>query len=67
MVDVKKRIEEVRKFQVLYDQSSEKYSNFEYKEKVWKIIATNLEVEGKSKNFMCLKVFFIFDVNFNNI
>ena len=48
MVDVEKLIEEVRKFPVLYDQSSEKYRNFHYKE-VWKIIATNLEVESKSK------------------
>ena len=48
MVDVEKLIEEIRKFPVLYDQSSEKYRNFDYKE-VWKIIATNLEVESKSK------------------
>jgi hypothetical protein len=34
MVDVEKVIEEVGNFPVLYDQSSEKYRNFEYKEKV---------------------------------
>jgi hypothetical protein len=49
MVDVEKLIEEIRKFPVLYDQSSEKYRNVEYKEKVWKIIATDMEGEGKSK------------------
>jgi hypothetical protein len=66
MIDVEKLIEEVRKFPLLYDQSSEKYRNFEYKEKVWKIIATNLEVEGKSK-ILCARKFFIFDVDFNKI
>lgn len=49
MVDVEKLIE-VRGFPVLYDQTSEMYRNAEYKQKIWKIIATNLGVECKSKN-----------------
>ncbi|KAG8234995.1 hypothetical protein J437_LFUL013875 [Ladona fulva] len=46
----KKVIEEVRKFPVLYDKSSEKYRNFEYKDKIWKIITSNLELEGNIYN-----------------
>ncbi|KAG8307408.1 hypothetical protein J6590_023181 [Homalodisca vitripennis] len=34
-------IEEVRKFPVYYDQSSEKYRNTEYNENVWKKITEN--------------------------
>ncbi|XP_046659177.1 uncharacterized protein LOC124353375 [Homalodisca vitripennis] len=42
----KKLIEEIRKFPVVYDQSNDKYRNTEYKEKVWKKIADNLELGG---------------------
>jgi hypothetical protein len=66
MVHVEKLTGGVRKFPVLYDQSSEKYRNVEYKKKVWKIIATNLEVEGKSK-ILCASKFFMLDVDFNKI
>jgi len=47
MVDVEKLIEEVRKFPVLYDQTSEKYRNSEYKDRVWTNISTTLGVKGK--------------------
>ncbi|KAG8241002.1 hypothetical protein J6590_096776 [Homalodisca vitripennis] len=43
-MDVEKLIEEIRKFPVVYDQSNDKYRNTEYKEKVWKKIADNLEL-----------------------
>ncbi|CAI6367365.1 unnamed protein product [Macrosiphum euphorbiae] len=46
MVDVEKLIEEVRKFPVLYDQTSEKYRNSEYKDRVWTNISTTLGVKG---------------------
>ena len=49
MVDVEKLIEEVRKFPVLYDQTSEKYRNSEHKENIWENISTTLEAKGKSK------------------
>ncbi|KAG8302469.1 hypothetical protein J6590_031541 [Homalodisca vitripennis] len=49
-MDVEKLIEEIRKFPVVYDQSNDKYRNTEYKEKVWKKIADNLELgEGNYK------------------
>jgi hypothetical protein len=48
MVNVEMLIEEVRKFPVLYDQSSEKYRNSEYKDRVWNNISTTLAVKGKS-------------------
>uniref|UniRef100_A0A1B6BXR2 MADF domain-containing protein n=1 Tax=Clastoptera arizonana TaxID=38151 RepID=A0A1B6BXR2_9HEMI len=41
-----KLIEEVRKFPVLFDQNEEQYRNVEYKEKIWKIISTNLQAKG---------------------
>jgi len=47
MVDVEKLIEEVREFPVLYDQTSEKYRNSEYKDRVWTNVSTTLGVKGK--------------------
>ncbi|KAL4090193.1 hypothetical protein QTP88_025092 [Uroleucon formosanum] len=48
MVDVEMLIEEIRKFPVLYDQTSEKYRNSEYKDRVWNNISTTLAVKDKS-------------------
>ncbi|XP_049940789.1 transcription factor Adf-1-like [Schistocerca serialis cubense] len=45
-MDVERLIEEVRKFPVLYDQGSENYRNIEYKDRVWKTIATDLQAKG---------------------
>ncbi|XP_050314955.1 transcription factor Adf-1-like [Anthonomus grandis grandis] len=45
-MDIERLIEEVRKFPVLYDQKHGKYRNTEYKERVWKQIATDLQVKG---------------------
>lgn len=39
-------IEKVQKYPVLYDQSSEQYRNSDHKEKIWKIIAIKLNLEG---------------------
>ncbi|XP_047104417.1 transcription factor Adf-1-like [Schistocerca piceifrons] len=44
-MDVERLIEEVRKFPVLYDQGSENYRNIEYKDRVWKTIATDLQAK----------------------
>ncbi|XP_016656058.1 uncharacterized protein LOC107882342 [Acyrthosiphon pisum] len=46
MVDVEMLIEEIRKFPVLYDQTSEKYRNSECKDRVWNNISTILAVKG---------------------
>ncbi|XP_022160664.1 uncharacterized protein LOC111026827 [Myzus persicae] len=46
MVDVEMLIEEIRKFPVLYDQTSEKYRNSEYKDRIWNNISTTLAVKG---------------------
>ncbi|CAG9767122.1 unnamed protein product [Ceutorhynchus assimilis] len=43
---MEKLIEEVKKYPVLYDQRNEKYRNAEYKERVWTLIATHLEIKG---------------------
>ncbi|KAG8261898.1 hypothetical protein J6590_064122 [Homalodisca vitripennis] len=51
-MDVEKLIEEIRKFPVVYDQSNDKYRNTEYKEKVWKKIADNLEL-GEASTGSC--------------
>lgn len=48
-MDVERLIEEIRKFPVLYDQTNEKYRNTEYKDRVWKKIATDMQVKGKIK------------------
>ncbi|XP_031347548.1 transcription factor Adf-1-like [Photinus pyralis] len=45
-MDVEKLIEEVRRYPVLYDLSNNKYKNNEYRERVWKKIAEDLQVEG---------------------
>ncbi|XP_046988476.1 uncharacterized protein LOC124594165 [Schistocerca americana] len=45
-MDVERLMEEVRKFPVLYDQGSENYRNIEYKDRVWKTIATDLQAKG---------------------
>ncbi|KAG5899276.1 hypothetical protein JTB14_012278 [Gonioctena quinquepunctata] len=45
-MDMERLIEEVRKFPVLYDQTNEKYRNTDYKNKVWKTIATQLKTKG---------------------
>jgi hypothetical protein len=66
MVDAENLIEEVRKFPVLYDQSSEKYRNVEYKEKVWNINCDKLG-SRRCPKFYVLEIFFIFDVDFNKI
>ncbi|XP_049786142.1 uncharacterized protein LOC126188584 [Schistocerca cancellata] len=47
-MDVERLIEEVRKFPVLYDQGSENYRNIEYKDRVWKTIATDLQAKGQA-------------------
>ncbi|XP_049772331.1 uncharacterized protein LOC126157431 [Schistocerca cancellata] len=47
-MDVERLIEEVRKFPVLYDQRSEYYRNIEYKDRVWKTIATDLQAKGQA-------------------
>jgi len=48
-MDVERLIEEVRKFHVLYDQTNEKYRNTDYKDRVWKKIAIDLQAKGKIK------------------
>ncbi|CAH1105296.1 unnamed protein product [Psylliodes chrysocephalus] len=47
-MDVERLIEEIRKFPVLYDGTNEKYRNTEYKDRVWKKIATDLEAKGQA-------------------
>ncbi|KAJ8928015.1 hypothetical protein NQ314_019481 [Rhamnusium bicolor] len=48
-MDIERFIEEVLKFPVLYDQTKEKYRNSEYKDRIWKKIATDLEAKGAVK------------------
>lgn len=43
-------IEEVRKYPVLYDQTKEQYRNSDYKDIVWKKVAKELNVAGKTIN-----------------
>ena len=47
-MEIERLIEEVRKFPSLYDQRNEKYRNIEYKDRVWKKIAIELNVKGRS-------------------
>ncbi|CAG9862582.1 unnamed protein product [Phyllotreta striolata] len=46
---MEKLIEEVKKYPMLYDPSDGKYRNTEYKEKVWRTIATTLCAKGGAK------------------
>lgn len=46
-MNVERLIEEVRKYPTLYDLRDKTYKNTDLRERIWRKIADDLEIEGK--------------------